>query len=70
MLLSNDHSPSLLLDSTMPLEVYISGSSSPFYLQQAMLASVSPELASSVIGNPILISDHAFRIFVVWLLYR
>jgi hypothetical protein len=27
-------------------------------------------LASSVIGNPILISDHAFRIFVVWLLYR
>jgi hypothetical protein len=35
-----------------------------------MLASVSPELASSVTGNPILISDHAFRIFVVWLLYR
>jgi hypothetical protein len=23
-----------------------------------------------VIGDPILISDHAFRIFVVWLLYR
>jgi hypothetical protein len=35
-----------------------------------MLANVSPELASSVIGDPILISDHAFRIFVVWLLYR
>jgi hypothetical protein len=35
-----------------------------------MLASVSPELAASVIENPIIIGESAFRVFVVWLLYR
>jgi len=54
----------------MPLEIYISGSSSPFYLQEAMLASVSPELASSVVANPILISEDASRMFIFWLLFR
>jgi hypothetical protein len=61
---------SQLLDSAAPLEIYITGTSKPFYLPEAMLASVSPELAADAKQNHLVASEEAFRVFVAWLLYR
>jgi len=59
------------LDSTRPLEIHISESLDPFYLQKAMLASASPKLAAAAVTkNVLLISNAAFQIFIVWLLHR
>lgn len=59
-----------MLNSAKPLKIYITGSSDPFYLQEAMLGSVSPELAAAVIEATLLISKGAFQIFVIWLLHH
>jgi hypothetical protein len=62
--------PSQLLESAAPLEVYITGSSKPFYIPEAVLADVSPELAADAIESHLVINEGAFRIFTTWLLYR
>lgn len=61
----------MLLNDSTPLEIFTCDSHGPFYVQQALLASVSPELAAQCLaGLPLRISNDAFRIVAIWLLFR
>jgi hypothetical protein len=63
------YSFSQLLDHAIPLKIYLVGVYNPFYVQKALLNSVSPKVALLAAQGPLQVTEEAFRIFVTWLLY-
>lgn len=54
-----------------PVAVHLDGYLKPFFVNKALLASASPELAAHCsAGNELLISDKAFQILITWVLYH
>lgn len=62
---------SQMITNNTPIPVRIEGTINPFFIDKALLASVSPQLARHCsAGKKLSIGHNAFRILTTWIVYR